>query len=103
MKLLPPPLWLPFRLPPRGDIIEIETWFHEHGKIGAQRDFAIRDRASGELLGRATTTWVMIKMQVRSLLLPSCMLRQWGVRFFPTWAMIKVQVHSLPHVAVGRG
>lgn len=50
-----------------GDLIEIETWFQEHGKIGAQRDFVIRDKASGEVLGRCMTTWVMINMNTRRL------------------------------------
>ena len=61
-----PPLLSPAQLPAgrRGNIIEIETWFQEHGKIGAQRDFLIRDVRSGEVLGRATTTWVMINYNV---------------------------------------
>eukprot|EP00887_Chlorella_sp_A99_P001791 scaffold19.g1791.t1 len=50
-----------------GDIIQIETWFQEHGKIGAQRDFVITDAKSGQVLGRATTAWVMINMNTRRL------------------------------------
>jgi len=45
----------------------METWFMESGKIGAQRDWIITDVTTGELLGRATSTWVMINMHTRRL------------------------------------
>lgn len=53
--------------PKWGDVVEVETWFQESGKIGAQRDWVVRDVATGKLLGRATSTWVMINMRTRRL------------------------------------
>ncbi|KAH7622584.1 putative Oleoyl-acyl carrier protein thioesterase 1, chloroplastic [Nannochloris sp. 'desiccata'] len=50
-----------------GDMVQIETWFQEAGKIGAQRDWVITDRISGRHLGRATSTWVMININTRRL------------------------------------
>ena len=46
-------------------MVQIETWFQEDGKLAAQRDFVLTDAADGRVLGRATSTWVMINMQVR--------------------------------------
>lgn len=37
----------------------------EDGKLAAQRDWVLSDPATGEVLGRATSTWVMINMQAR--------------------------------------
>jgi fatty acyl-ACP thioesterase A len=50
-----------------GDVVAAETWFQAAGKIGAQRDWVLRDKASGRVLGRATSTWVMINMHTRRL------------------------------------
>jgi fatty acyl-ACP thioesterase A len=50
-----------------GDVVEIETWFQEAGKLGAQRDWLINDKVTGQQLGRATSTWVMINMHTRRL------------------------------------
>lgn len=60
------PAPLPARPPAhcRGDIIEIKTWFQEDGKLAAQRDWVVTCQATGETIGRATSTWVMINMQV---------------------------------------
>jgi len=55
------------KYPHWGDVVEIETWFQESGKIGAQRDWVLRDAATGDILGRATSTWVMINMNTRRL------------------------------------
>ncbi len=54
-------------MPCRGDVIQINTWFQEDGKLLAQRDWRITDKATGKELGRATSTWVMINMQTRRL------------------------------------
>lgn len=48
----------------RGDVVQIETWFQEDGKLAAQRDWLFTDTGTGRVLGRATSTWVMINMQV---------------------------------------
>lgn len=50
----------------RGDVVKFETWFQEAGKIGAQRDWIVRNDA-GQEIGRATSTWVMINMKTRRL------------------------------------
>jgi hypothetical protein len=51
----------------RGDVIQIETWFQEDGKLAAQRDWRVVNKNTGQELGRATSTWVMINMQTRRL------------------------------------
>lgn len=48
-------------------MVEIETWFQGSGKLQAQRDWIMRDTATGKQLGRATSTWVMINMHTRRL------------------------------------
>ncbi|KAI7839418.1 hypothetical protein COHA_006819 [Chlorella ohadii] len=50
-----------------GDVVQIETWFQEDGKLAAQRDWVLTDAGTGRVLGRATSTWVMINMQTRRL------------------------------------
>jgi fatty acyl-ACP thioesterase A len=50
-----------------GAMVQVETWFQEAGKVGAQRDWIITDRSSGRQLGRATSTWVMININTRRL------------------------------------
>lgn len=55
------------RYPRWGDVVEIRTWFQEDGKLAAQRDWVMTDKATGQVLGRATSTWVMINMQTRRL------------------------------------
>ena len=59
---------LPSLLPCRGDLVQIETWFQEDGKLAAQRDFLITELGSGRVLGRATSTWVTINIAVRGWL-----------------------------------
>ena len=39
---------------PRGDEVEIETWFQAEGRIAACRNWLIRDKASGQQLGQGT-------------------------------------------------
>ena len=51
-------------LPCRGDLVQIETWFQEDGKLAAQRDFVLTELGSGRVLGRATSTWVTINIAV---------------------------------------
>lgn len=55
------------RYPRWGDVVDFETWFQEAGKLGAQRDWLMRDKLTGSVLGRATSTWVMINMHTRRL------------------------------------
>ena len=38
----------------RGDILQVETYFHEEGRLAARRDWVVTDKASGKVLGTAT-------------------------------------------------
>ncbi|MCO5595876.1 hypothetical protein L7F22_049927 [Adiantum nelumboides] len=49
----------------RGDVVEIETWCQGEGKAGTRRDWLITDVASGILIGRVTSTWVMMNQDTR--------------------------------------
>ncbi len=57
-------------------MVQIETWFQEDGKLAAQRDWVLTDAGTGRVLGRATSTWVMINMQVGGIewVLGACVL-----------------------------
>ncbi|GJS33039.1 acyl-ACP thioesterase [Tanacetum coccineum] len=55
------------RYPSWGDVVEIETWCQREGRIGIKRDWIIRDYANGEVLGRATSKWVMMSVDTRRL------------------------------------
>lgn len=50
-----------------GDVVEIETWCQGEGKAGTRRDWLITDVASGRLMGRVTSTWVMMNQDSRRL------------------------------------
>ncbi|KAI5082694.1 hypothetical protein GOP47_0003292 [Adiantum capillus-veneris] len=50
-----------------GDIVEIETWCQGEGKAGTRRDWLISDVANSKLIGRATSTWVMMNQDSRRL------------------------------------
>ncbi|CAO2824448.1 unnamed protein product [Amaranthus hypochondriacus] len=56
-----------YRYPAWSDVVEIETWCQAEGKIGTRRDFIIKDYANGEVIGRATSKWVMMNMDTRKL------------------------------------
>ncbi|MCO5572586.1 hypothetical protein L7F22_026342 [Adiantum nelumboides] len=53
--------------PTWGDVVEIETWCQAEGKAGTRRDWLITDVASGKLIGRVTSTWVMMNQDTRRL------------------------------------
>ena len=79
------------RYPRWGDVVTIETWFMQAGKLGAQRDWVIRDSATGEQLGRATSTWVMINMHTRRLSKLPDFIRE---RF--TYFQLEPPTHAIP-------
>ncbi|KNA23987.1 hypothetical protein SOVF_020050 [Spinacia oleracea] len=56
-----------YRYPAWGGVVEIETWCQPEGKIGTRRDFILKDYATGEVIGRATSKWVMMNMDTRKL------------------------------------
>ncbi|XP_022771493.1 oleoyl-acyl carrier protein thioesterase 1, chloroplastic-like [Durio zibethinus] len=56
-----------YKYPAWSDVIEIETWCQNEGRIGTRRDWILKDFATGEVIGRATSKWVMINQYTRRL------------------------------------
>ncbi|XP_043705811.1 oleoyl-acyl carrier protein thioesterase 1, chloroplastic-like [Telopea speciosissima] len=52
-----------YKYPTWGDVIEIETWY-EGGRVGSRRDWVLKD-ATGTVIGRATSKWVMMNQDTR--------------------------------------
>lgn len=53
--------------PKWGDIVQVETYFTDEGRLAARRDWVIKCAATGEVLGAATSTWVTINLAMRKL------------------------------------
>uniref|UniRef100_A0ACD5XTV8 Uncharacterized protein n=1 Tax=Avena sativa TaxID=4498 RepID=A0ACD5XTV8_AVESA len=56
-----------YKYPAWGDVVEIETWCQADGRIGTRRDWILKDLANGEVIGRATSKWVMMNQNTRRL------------------------------------
>ncbi|KAG9447904.1 hypothetical protein H6P81_014032 [Aristolochia fimbriata] len=56
-----------YKYPAWGDVVEIETWCQSEGRIGTRRDWILKDFATGEVIGRATSKWVMMNQDTRKL------------------------------------
>ncbi|KAL4587950.1 hypothetical protein LXL04_000827 [Taraxacum kok-saghyz] len=56
-----------YRYPAWSDVVEIETWCQSEGRIGTRRDWIIKDYSNGEVIGRATSKWVMMNEDTRRL------------------------------------
>ncbi|KAI3772862.1 hypothetical protein L6452_04056 [Arctium lappa] len=56
-----------YRYPAWSDVVEIETWCQSEGRIGTRRDWILKDYANGEVIGRATSKWVMMNEDTRRL------------------------------------
>ncbi|KAK8650787.1 hypothetical protein V6N13_140413 [Hibiscus sabdariffa] len=56
-----------YKYPAWGDVIEIETWGQNEGRIGTRRDWILKNVATGEVIGRATSKWVMMNEDSRQL------------------------------------
>ncbi|XP_039123136.1 oleoyl-acyl carrier protein thioesterase 1, chloroplastic-like [Dioscorea cayenensis subsp. rotundata] len=56
-----------YKYPAWGDVVEIETWCQGEGRIGTRRDWIIKDLATGAVIGRATSKWVMMNQDTRKL------------------------------------
>ncbi|KAL3517824.1 hypothetical protein ACH5RR_020413 [Cinchona calisaya] len=56
-----------YKYPAWSDVVEIETWCQSEGKIGTRRDWILKDYANGEVIGRATSKWVMMNQDTRRL------------------------------------
>ncbi|KAH1106060.1 hypothetical protein J1N35_009828 [Gossypium stocksii] len=51
----------------RRDVIQIETWCQNEGRMGTRRDWILNDVATGEVIGRATSKWVMMNQDTRRM------------------------------------
>ncbi|XP_041001455.1 oleoyl-acyl carrier protein thioesterase 1, chloroplastic-like isoform X2 [Juglans microcarpa x Juglans regia] len=56
-----------YRYPAWSDVVEIETWCQGDGRIGTRRDWIIKDYATDQVIGRATSKWVMMNQETRRL------------------------------------
>ncbi|KAG6526223.1 oleoyl-acyl carrier protein thioesterase, chloroplastic-like [Zingiber officinale] len=56
-----------YKYPAWGEVIEIETWCQSDGRMGTRRDWILKDLATGEVIGRATSKWVMMNQNTRKL------------------------------------
>ncbi|XP_038692160.1 oleoyl-acyl carrier protein thioesterase 1, chloroplastic-like [Tripterygium wilfordii] len=56
-----------YKYPAWSDVVEIETWCQSEGRIGTRRDWILKDFATGEVIGRATSKWVMMNQDTRRL------------------------------------
>ncbi|KAK6146830.1 hypothetical protein DH2020_020699 [Rehmannia glutinosa] len=50
-----------------GEVIETNTWVGASGKNGMRRDWLLRSQATGLVLARATSKWVMMNKHTRRL------------------------------------
>lgn len=53
--------------PAWGKVVEMDTWVTASGKNGMRRDWLVRDYKTGQILARATSTWVMMNRKTRKL------------------------------------
>lgn len=51
--------------PKWGDLVSIKTWFQRDGRIAFERNWVIRNASTGDQLGSATSTWIMMNTQTR--------------------------------------
>uniref|UniRef100_Q9ZTF7 Acyl-[acyl-carrier-protein] hydrolase n=1 Tax=Cuphea hookeriana TaxID=36775 RepID=Q9ZTF7_CUPHO len=56
-----------YKYPAWSDVVEIETWCQSEGRIGTRRDWILKDYGNGEVIGRATSKWVMMNQNTRRL------------------------------------
>ncbi|KAF2292588.1 hypothetical protein GH714_025799 [Hevea brasiliensis] len=56
-----------YKYPAWSDVVEVETWCQNEGRIGTRRDWILTDCATGQLIGRATSKWVMMNQDTRRL------------------------------------
>ncbi|KAK6937623.1 Acyl-ACP thioesterase [Dillenia turbinata] len=56
-----------YKYPAWSDVVEIETWCQGEGRIGTRRDWIIKDYATDQVIGRATSKWVMMNQHTRRL------------------------------------
>ncbi|XP_058206687.1 oleoyl-acyl carrier protein thioesterase, chloroplastic-like isoform X2 [Rhododendron vialii] len=56
-----------YKYPAWSDVVEVESWFESKGEIGIRRDWILKDYATQEVLGRATSKFVMMNQHTRRL------------------------------------
>ncbi|KAL1540953.1 Oleoyl-acyl carrier protein thioesterase 2, chloroplastic [Salvia divinorum] len=56
-----------YKYPAWSDVVEIETWCQSEGRIGTRRDWILKDYSTGEVIGQATSKWVMMNQDTRRL------------------------------------
>ncbi|QCE11487.1 oleoyl-acyl carrier protein thioesterase 1, chloroplastic [Vigna unguiculata] len=56
-----------YKYPAWSDVVEIETWCQGEGRVGTRRDFIMKDFATDQVIGRATSKWVMMNQDTRRL------------------------------------
>ncbi|KAJ7961558.1 Acyl-[acyl-carrier-protein] hydrolase [Quillaja saponaria] len=56
-----------YKYPAWSDVVEIETWCQGEGRVGTRRDFILKDYATDQVIGRATSKWVMMSQDTRRL------------------------------------
>ena len=75
----------------RGDIVNVRTWFQSEGRVGARRDWQLTDATTGQQLGCATSSWVMLNFKTRRLSkMPDDIMEQYKK------AMPKPPQHAIP-------
>uniref|UniRef100_A0A2P2IRQ8 Acyl-[acyl-carrier-protein] hydrolase n=1 Tax=Rhizophora mucronata TaxID=61149 RepID=A0A2P2IRQ8_RHIMU len=72
-----------YKYPAWSDIVEIETWCQSEGRIGTRRDWILKDYATGQVIGRATSKWVMMNQDTRRLQKVSDEVRDELSNYFP--------------------
>ncbi|KAH9570165.1 hypothetical protein CY35_02G027000 [Sphagnum magellanicum] len=53
--------------PAWGDVVEVDTWVAASGKNGMRRDWLVRNYKTGQIISRATSTWVTMNQNTRRL------------------------------------
>ncbi|KAL5057595.1 hypothetical protein RYX36_029199 [Vicia faba] len=56
-----------YKYPAWSDVVEIETWCQAEGRAGTRRDFIIKDYTTNQVIGRATSKWLMMNQDTRRL------------------------------------
>ncbi|KAM7253994.1 hypothetical protein ACFE04_031676 [Oxalis oulophora] len=55
------------KYPTWDEVLEVDTWLRPSGKNGVQKDWIITNLVTGEVLGRATSNWMMMNEKTRRL------------------------------------
>ncbi|KAG5567271.1 hypothetical protein RHGRI_002733 [Rhododendron griersonianum] len=56
-----------YKYPAWSDVVEVETWYESEGPIWTRRDWILKDYATCEVIGRATSKFVMMNQHTRRL------------------------------------